>query len=104
MSAFPARLCHEKASSRLRVGQRGVGARRRAFLENQEEVGEIDPAQQQTDGGHDHVGHQGLDDGAECRADDDTDSHVEHIALHRKFSKFLNHMRLLIHKFIIYIA
>jgi len=35
--------------------------------------------------------HQRLDDLAECRADNDADRHVEHIALHDELFELLNH-------------
>ena len=80
------------AAGRLGVGERGVGGRRfRSLLQHDEQVGEVDAAQEQPDGGHDHIGDERLDDRAEGGADHDTNRHVHDIAAHGKFLEFLEH-------------
>jgi hypothetical protein len=55
------------------------------------EILEVHAAQQQTQGWHDHLGHQGRDDFAEGSADDDADRHVDHVALDGKGFELLHH-------------
>lgn len=57
-----------------------------------EEIGEVDAAQQDADRRHDDVVHQGLHDSAEGRADDDTHGHVDDIAAHRELFELLEHV------------
>ena len=54
-------------------------------------VGEIDSAQKHTDGRHDDIGYQRLDDGPEGGTDDDTDGHVHHVTAHGEFLELLEH-------------
>ena len=59
------------------------------------QAGEIDPADDQADQGHDDVTDQRGNDLAEGSADDDRDRQVHDIASHDKFFEFFNHILLL---------
>jgi hypothetical protein len=53
--------------------------------------GEVDAAGEFADHRHDEVGHQGLDDLAERRADDHADGKVDHVAFDRELLEFGHH-------------
>lgn len=54
------------------------------------QVGEVHSADKPADGGHDDVVNNGRYDLPECSADDDTNSHVDRVALNGKVFEFLN--------------
>src|SRR3546814_15413431 len=60
--------------------------------EQDELAGEIDPAEQPADEGHDQILGQRPGDGREGAADDDADRQVHDIALGDKFPEFAQHV------------
>ena len=72
----------------------------RLIGEVDEEVGEIHFAEEQSDRRHDDVVRERGDDLAETCADDDADSHVQHVALYRKFLEFIHHAHLVVCSFV----
>jgi hypothetical protein len=75
----------------LSQGRGGIGSRRCALGQDHKEIGEIDPAQQQTDGRHDYVGNQRLNYCAKGRADDNAYGHVYDTSLQSKFFELFKH-------------
>src|SRR3954469_21783513 len=76
----------------MRLGNGGVG--RRGLLpglEHNEKIGKVETAHCQSDGRHDDVIHQRLDDGAEAAPDDDPHREIEHVAAQRKGLELLEH-------------
>ena len=69
------------------VGTGGFGS----FFQCNEKVGEIDMPQEQTEGGHQNIAYERLDNGPESRADNDTYSHVYHVAPHGEFLELFEH-------------
>src|SRR5207237_696696 len=61
------------------------------FGERREVIGEVEPAGDRADNGHDDVADQRIDDRTEGSTNDDADREVDDIALHRKFLEFLQH-------------
>ena len=70
------------ASSNIGEGSRG---------QVDEDIREVDAAQQQSDRRHDDVGDEGRDNLAEGGADDDADGHVHHVPAHGEFAKLFEH-------------
>src|ERR1043165_205079 len=60
-------------------------------IERVEQIGKIDVADDFPQRRHDHISHQRRNDLAERRANDDTDGHVNHVALHREFFEIFEH-------------
>src|SRR5690606_38511949 len=60
-------------------------------VQNDEQVREVYLAQDETDDRHEDVIDEGGDDGAECRADNDTDREIDDISFDREVSEFLEH-------------
>ena len=52
--------------------------------------GEVDAAEEGADDGHEHIVHQGLDDGGERAADDDAHGHIHHVATGDELLEFRN--------------
>jgi hypothetical protein len=75
------------------LGRRQAGVGRAAQVD--EQVAEVDLAQQQADGGHDDVLDQRVDHCPEGCADDDAHGQVDYAAAHDEFLKFLPHGNLL---------
>ena len=61
----------------------------RHVFQHEKQVGKIHTADQKPDRRHDNVFDQRVDNLAESGADNDTDSHVYHVAAHGKFFKFV---------------
>jgi len=76
-----------RCSCCLGRGERGLW--RSGQIDKQ--AGEIHLSHQQSKGRHQHVANERRDDLPEGSADNDTDCHVEHVALHGKFFKFFQH-------------
>ena len=73
---------------------RGLGGRERGerlAAQIDEQVGEVDAAEQETDRGHDDVVDERRHDGAEARADDDADREVDDVAPHDEGLELLQH-------------
>jgi hypothetical protein len=73
----------------LRIGKSGKWPCNRTLLDDYEEVGEINVAEQKPNRWHNDIGHERFYDGTEGCADYDSDSHINHIASHGKFFEFL---------------
>src|SRR2546425_3911026 len=76
----------------LGLGWTGIRSSLHTMLQDEEKVGEVYPSQEQAGGWHEHIVDQALYDRAERAADDDSDSHINHVPSHRKLSELLQHL------------
>jgi hypothetical protein len=67
---------------------RGVRSSNFAFLEDDEDVGEIHVTQEKSDRRHYHITHQGSYNSTESGPNDNTDGHVQYIPPHSEFFEF----------------
>jgi hypothetical protein len=73
----------------LGKGNRFVGTGHFAIFQNKKEIRKINIPQKQTDGWHDDILDKRIDNGAEGRPDDNSNSHIHDVSSHRKFFEFL---------------